>query len=408
MNNYSLYTILYIKIESLFAKGVNKIIIRKSQDSRQTGFLKGLDKMYLLLCLCCSSFSCVALYSWCAYAQVSSGYRIFLVQLGASAVGIIMATIISNINYRSLASLWPFHVAATWGMVLLTFLRIGPFGQSNGTENFSWIGLPFGLSLQPTELAKISFIITFALHISNVKDKINRPKTLLLLLLHMLAPVLLVMLQGDDGTALVFVVIGLVMLFVAGISYKYILSVLGTLVLSSPIWFPYIWNNVLDGYQRNRILVIFFPEEYKGTAYQQDMAKISIGAGELTGRGFFAPEHNYVPEVYNDFIFSYIAEATGFIGSILVILLLLAVIFKTFATAIRAQDKLGSLICVGVSAVFITQTFLNIGMNLSLLPVIGITLPFFSSGGTSVTMMYLSIGVVLSVYRYNKKNIFDE
>ena len=318
--------------------------------------------------------------------------------------------LISTLNYRSVANLWPLHMSATWLLVFLTFIRTGPFGLNNGTSNFSWIGLPLGLSLQPSELAKISFIITFALHLSNVRNNINNPKTLFFVLMHMLAPAAVIHFQGDDGTALIFLFIGIIMLFVAGLSYKYILSVLGVALISSLFFGNYVWNNIISQYQRSRILGVFFPEnpEYKTVLYQQNMASIAIGSGGLTGKGFLQDEHHYVPVNQNDFLFSYIAESAGFIGSCMVLFLLLFLIIKTFATALRSKDKLGSLICTGVASVFIIQMVLNIGMNLTLLPVIGITLPFFSSGGTSVTMLYLSIGVVLSVYRFNVDSLFDK
>lgn len=379
----------------------------KQNKSRIGEFIKRTDKLYLLFCIACSAISSVTLLSWCKYASSNGSYRVFYVQVAASAVGIVCALIISTVDYRLMARLWPLHASATWFLVLLTFIRKGPFGASNGTDNYSWIKLPLGLSIQPTELAKISFILTFALHLSNVKEKINEPKVLIKLILHWLAPVALIHFQGDDGTALIFLVIGAVMLFSAGLSYKYILSVFGAALISIPLWFPFLWGRMGD-YQRNRILGLLNPEDatYRAILYQQNMARISIGAGEITGRGLFSSEHHYVPENQNDFIFSYISEAMGFVGSMLVIILLCCIIAKTFTTAMKSQDVIGSYICVGVAAVFITQMVLNLGMNLYLLPVIGITLPFFSAGGTSVTMLYLSVGVVLSVYAHNKKTIF--
>ncbi|MEG2054181.1 MAG: FtsW/RodA/SpoVE family cell cycle protein, partial [Oscillospiraceae bacterium] len=310
-------------------------------------FVKQTDKLFLFLCISCSAISSFALYSWCKYVESPPNYRIFVVQMAASVVGIVAALIISNINYRTLASIWPIHAIATWGLVLLTFIRTGPFGVNNGTDNFSWIKLPMGMSLQPTELAKISFIITFALHLSTVKQKMNEPKTLLLLLLHMFAPILLVHFQGDDGTALVFAVIGAVMLFSAGLSYKYIFAVLGVAAVSSPFLFPLLWGRLGD-YQQNRILGLLSPDDpaYRQILYQQNMARISIGAGKVTGRGFFNSDHHYVPENQNDFIFSYIAESIGFIGSVIIVGLLIAIILKTFFTAMRAEDSLGSLICI--------------------------------------------------------------
>ncbi|MDO5601801.1 MAG: FtsW/RodA/SpoVE family cell cycle protein [Oscillospiraceae bacterium] len=374
-------------------------------------FSKSVDKLYLLLCITCSALSVLTLISWCMF-NMPETYSFFnryhdaIVQAFAAGMGLVMALIISRMDYHTMASLWPLHAGVAWGMVLLTFLRMGPFGYAPaGTENYSWIVLPAGLSIQPTEIAKISFIITFALHLSKVKEELNRPAVLWRVLLHWAAPVLLIHFQGDDGTAIIFFLIGAFMIFAAGLSYKYILAVIGVALITSPLWGPFLWDK-MGAYQQNRILALFDPDAYDETMYQQKRGQISIGAGRITGRGLFSPDHHNVPESNNDFIFSYLSEALGFIGSMAVILLLAALIVKTFATGLRAPDSLGGYICVGIAGIFFSQTLINLGMNLVLLPVIGVTLPLFSAGGTSVLTMYLSIGVVLSVYKGSKKTLF--
>ncbi len=349
-----------------------------------------------------------------AYGMYETGsWRDAVVQGGASLLGIVGALLLSRVDYRMLANVWPFHVVFTWGLVLLTLLKnksIGPvtFGYApTGTENYSWIRVG-PLSLQPTELAKISFILTFAMHLDNVREKVNQPATLLKLLLHLLIPAAIIHIQGDDGTMLIFLSIGATMLFCAGISLKYVFGAitLGVCGVAAML----VTGKGLSGYQIQRVMALYDPkmmevnpELYKRTMYQQDAGRISIGSGRILGRGLFQPDHNWVPEGRNDFIFSYMAEGIGFVGCVIVLVVLFSIAFKTLNTALRSKDPLGAYICAGVFASLIFQIIVNLGMNLRLLPVIGVTLPFFSSGGSSALMMYLCMGLVLSVYFHNPK-----
>ena len=367
--------------------------------------IRGTDLFYLLLCLTCAGLSVAVLASWCMFMQNNTdgqvNYKVAIVQAAAAGLGLVCAVILSYIDYHLIARLWPLHAAASWLLVAATFV----WGYSPlDTTNKAWLRLPAGLSLQPSELAKISFIITFALHLSTVKEELNRPRCLLPVLAHLLAPALIIHLQGDDGSMLVFVAVGLCMLFAAGLNWKYIVG--GMLAVG--VVSPFLWSR-MEGYQQERVIALFHQEDpaYAKILYQQICGKISIGAGQTTGRGLFSGEHHYVPLAYNDFFFSYLSECLGFIGSIGVLLLLGAVCTRTLHTALRAQDELGSYICIGIFGVLLAQTVINIGMNLSLLPVIGVTLPFFSGGGTSMVMLFLCVGLVLSVYRVHPRELFD-
>ena len=287
-----------------------------------------------------------------------------------------------------------------YGLVILTFF-IG-YGRA-GADDINWISLPGGISLQPTEFLKISFILSFAYHLDKVKERINSPLTLLLLCLHGAAPVLLIHFQGDDGTAIVFIFIFLAMLFVAGLSLKYILPAIGLGLASLPL----IWFKVMNNDQKMRIQSIFFPGiDPLGIEYQQNSSLISIGSGQVSGIGLFSGEHRFVDEIQNDFVFAFIGESLGLLGCIAALVLIFAVATKVLFVSRASKDLLGSSICIGVFTMLMTQTVINVGMCLKLLPVIGITLPFFSKGGSSILSVYLSIGLVLSVYMHNRENIF--
>ena len=398
-------------------------------------YWKRTDKTYLLLCILSSSFAVLALSSWAA--KQGSGfalddvtgqivgigdYRRALVQAGAAAIGLCVAVLLSNIDYRSLVKVWPVHVAVTWGMVLPTlFIRnvtVGPLtiGYNAGdTDNYSWYKLG-GFTLQPTELAKISFILTFAMHLNNVRGKINEPKELGKLLLHMLVPILIIHIQGDDGTAIIYGIIACCMMFSAGLSWKYIIGAISAAAAAVAVAFGFFSDKIGKGYQWYRILAVIDPENKTGWApsetvwkniiYQQQRGEIALGSGGIFGNGIFGGSYYSVPNAHNDFVLSWIGNATGFVGCCVVLGILFALVCKTFATGARSEDLLGSFICAGIGGALMAQIAVNVGMNLRVLPVIGVTLPFYSAGGSSVLMLYICVGLVLSVYMHNTKKLF--
>ena len=388
--------------------------------------------MYLLLCLFSSAMAVLALSSWAAKqgsgfavdeltGQITGigDYRRAVVQAGAAAIGILVAILLSNIDYRSLVNVWPVHVVLTWGLVLPTLVirnvTLGPLtiGYNAGdTDNYSWYKLG-GFTFQPTELAKISFILTFAMHLNNVRSRLNEPKELGKLLLHLFVPIGIIHIQGDDGTAIIYGIIGCCMLFAAGLSWKYIIGAFAALAAAAAVAFAFFSDKIGKGYQWYRIIdpnneTGWAPSEtiWKNIIYQQQRGEIAIGSGGIFGNGFFDGRYYSVPNAHNDFIFSWIGNAAGFVGCCVVLGVLLAIIIKTFATGAHSEDMLGSFICAGIGGAFMAQIFVNVGMNLRLLPVIGVTLPFYSAGGSSVLMLYICVGLVLSVYMHNTKKLF--
>ncbi len=361
-------------------------------------FYKETDYMLLLICMICSGISVYSLYAIYMSTTALSSSRTALVQLLATIAGVILASIISFMDYRNIADMIKTHSALSYGLMIATmFIGFAP----EGTSNKSWIALPFGLTIQPSEVLKISMILTLAYFLNKYKNQINEVPTLTKLVFIAVIPLVFVAIQRDTGVLLVFVVIIVAMFFAAGISYKLVFACLGAGIVISPIAWQF-----LDDYQRNRVLGLFNPEEFYSIMFQQNMGAISIGSGQLLGKGFLAENHNITPLMYNDFIFSFIAESVGFVGICIILVLILAICFKILNIANTANDLTGSYICVGVFGMFIVQIVINIGMNLSLLPVIGVTLPLFTAGGTSVVVTYIAIGLVLSVKRHNRENLF--
>ncbi len=352
------------------------------------------DRPMLLLCLMTSAFGVFIIFKCTTYFFGTMSYT--YIQLGASLLGLILALLLSLCDYRAMARLWKIHATLAIFLVVMTYF----FGLKRaGADDRAWLQIPFtGLTFQPSEILKLSFILTFSLHLEAVGDKIDSLSQVLLLCLHGAIPVLLIVFQGDDGTALVFLFIFLFMIFSAGIRWKYILPPLCCL----PAAFFLLWNFFMNPDQKARLEVVFHPEAYPLTvSVQPRQGRIALGSGMLIGKGFSANLRK-VPAVQSDYIFAFIGETMGFLGCLLVLVLLGGLCCRCLKIARLSDDPLGRFICVGVFSMLASQSVLNLGMVLSVLPVIGITLPLFSAGGTSVVVTYCGIGMVLSVAYHNR------
>ncbi len=364
-------------------------------------YIKYSDKLLLLMCIGCSALSILLLYGMIASDMPNVTMRQIKVQYVASAIGIVSAVVVSCIDYHFIAKLWKLYAPLSIALVVLTFF----FGLRRGeADDRAWLPLPLGMSLQPAELMKIAFIMTFALHLSLVRERVNSPLQLLLLCIHGAVPILLVRKQGDDGTMLIFIFIFTSMLFASGINWKYIAAVIVSAVALSPL----AWNYLLSNDQRKRFLVTYNLEsDPLDKGFQQLEGLTALGSGKLWGIGVFAKKHWWTPEIHNDFIFTFIGQSFGLVGCTAVILLLAAIMARFLYNSRHAMDDLGRFICIGVFSMFAFQAILNIGMCLAVLPVIGITLPLISAGGTSVITSYLGIGLALSVTYRSRKPEFD-
>lgn len=357
-------------------------------------YFKFSDRMMLVFCILTSAFGCFMIYQCTTYFFNTTSYT--TVQVGASVLGLVCAILISLIDYRSLANLWKIFVPIAVFLVGLTFF-VGL--KREGADDRAWLEIPFiGLTFQPSELLKLAFILTFSLHLEKVRDHINSFAQVVLLCIHGAIPTLLIVAQGDDGSAIVFFCIFLFMLFSAGISWKYIIPPIACL----PGVIFVLWKFIMSPDQKARFEVVFNPDAYPLTVgVQPKQGRIALGSGMLFGKGFDANLRK-VPAVQSDYIFAFIGETLGFLGCLLVIILLGSICFRSLYNAQKSDDLLGKYICVGVFAMLSVQSIINIGMVLSVLPVIGITLPLFSAGGTSVVVTYCAIGLVLSVAFHNR------
>ncbi len=337
--------------------------------------------------------------------QRSGEYNYMKTQAAAVLIGIVSAVVICAADYRFIIGKWYIAAIAAAGLAALVFI----FGiQVEGTDDTAWISLPGGFTIQPSELIKICLIITFSKHLSYLKEKemLHNPLGVATLVIHAAIPMAVIHIQGDDGTVLIFALIFLIMSFVAGVQLRYFLILFGLIAAGIPI----VWNYFMNEDQRNRFYALFDIDGNAMTNYgwQQYQGKVSIASGGLSGSGLYSGsrvEYGIVPEQENDFIFTVAGEELGFIGCIVLMAVLLGIIIKVIINAKKAYDDEGKFICCGVFAVIASQTVINLGMVLGFLPVIGITLPLFSSGGTSALSTLICIGLVQSVRYHNDSDM---
>lgn len=322
-----------------------------------------------------------------------------------------------------------YRILARWSLVAYFFiilLLIAVLMPGIGADRFGarrWIDLgPF--SLQPSEFAKLAFILAMGNFLSRPPDELKSVRVFWQALGMVALPFLLIMKEPDLGSALILLPVSLIMLFVAGVPPRYINTLLGAsgilvgLILVDVLLAPPKWQLKLEDYQKRRLLVYFGLEgvphgatppqraearrQQRNYSYNVDQALISVGSGGLTGKGWRQGTQNalgYLPRAvaHNDFIFSVIAEEKGFMGSLIVVVLYSVVLFTGIRIAGQARDRLGRLLAVGVVAMLFSHVFINIGMNIRIMPVTGVPLPLLSYGGSSVLCSLIATGILQNV-----------
>ncbi|HBT65835.1 MAG TPA: rod shape-determining protein RodA [Ruminococcaceae bacterium] len=369
----------------------------KKLKSGISSYIRNSDWLLILSCTAASMYGIALVYS---VGHTSSiGSRDFIIQLLAFLIGLIAALAISKVDYEIICRLWPILSGISFVLVLLTFTPLG----LKVADDQAWIPIPVIGTFQPSELLKITFIISFATHLSRVHERINEFRTVLLLGIHGAIPILLVFKQGDDGTALVFICIFTSMMFIAGLRPIYFLIAATGAAAAVPV----LWN-FMDASKKARFLSLIFIDKYKDNeGWQQYYALIATGSGKLWGVGYLEGGKLPLYARNNDFVFTVAGEEFGFVGSLAVIAVLVLILFALFRELMTARDLQGKLLCGGILSMIGFQSIINLGMNLRLLPVVGITLPFFSKGGSSLATLFLGIGVALSVYYSSKTRVHD-
>ncbi len=345
------------------------------------------------------------------------------------ALGIGVAAALCAVDYHSLAR-WSF--VAYWAMILCLVVVLIPFiGKTHGWGARRWIDLPF-FQFQPSEFAKLAFILAAANFLARPADELKQMHIFWKGIGLMMLPFALILKEPDLGSALVLLPTGLVMMFAAGTPKKYLLLLIGTvsllavLFLADLLFAPLRWQIPMQEYQRNRLLVYFgrdythfaspnaTPAELQrlkqrqlDDAYNVRQALISVGSGGLMGKGWRQGTQNalgYLPRAvaHNDFIFSVIAEEEGFVGSVIILALYAVVLFTGLRIAGSARDRLGKLVAVGVVTLIFSHVFINIGMNIRIMPVTGVPLPLLSYGGSSVLGSLIAVGLMQNIHIHRR------
>lgn len=322
-------------------------------------------------------------------------------QILGLCLGLVLMTVTSLIDYNYILKFsWLIYAL---NIVLLLFVRI--FGAtSHGAKR--WVSIA-GIQFQPSECTKIFLILFFAYYFYKHREDFNKPLTILKSVALFLVPAFLVYKQPDLSTTITLVMVFCCMIFIGGISYKYILGILAVCIPVVAVFLVLIMQpdqQIIKEYQYKRIMSWVQPDKYQDKeAYQQINSVIAIGSGQLTGKGLnnddidSVKNANYISEPQTDFIFSIVGEETGFIGCCFVIGMLFAIVVQCIWIGKDAKDLSGVVICSGIAGLIGFQSFFNIGVTTQLLPNTGLPLPFMSYGLTSLVCMYIGIGLVLNV-----------
>jgi rod shape determining protein RodA len=314
-------------------------------------------------------------------------------QIRFSIVGLLVLFGLAVLDYRLLGGLHQW----LYILMIALLLLVQFFGVEGDGGAQSWLNI--GIRIQPSEIAKVLIIITLGMFLARNWEKMGDLSTIIKSGIHIGIPTILIFIQPDLGMTIVFAVMWLVMVWASGLRLKHIATFMIIVGISAPVTIPVVWSQ-MEGYQRQRITSFLFPESDRDAYYNILQARITIGSGGLLGKGYAQGPQNtgrFLRVRHTDFIFAVISEEFGFVGGVTVMALIGFVIFRILRGARMAADPFGSLICYGVATFIFFQTMVSIGMNLTLMPVTGLTLPFISSGGTSLLSTLAGIGLAQSV-----------
>lgn len=359
-------------------------------------YLRPCDSLLLLLCLLAAFFGMLLIYS----ATRSYGSNRYLIVQGAALIlGLILFVFLSVVDANLIADRWILLLG--FNIALLIVLKL--FGTEGGTGNKSW--LRFGpIGVQPSEILKITFALLFSKqmdHLRETRRGLSSVGSVIQLAAHFaLMFGLIVVISSDLGSALSFFFIFAAMCFAGGLTIWWFLLAIGAGAAAAPL----LWARFLREDQRNRILAPYFPDRVDpdglGVTWQARQSKVALASGGATGQGFLKgvrAQGDLLPSKHTDFIFSVAGEELGLIGCALIVILLTAIILRVLHIGLHCGNYRDMVLCAGFAGFLTFQTFENIGMCVGLTPVIGVTLPFFSYGGSSMVSCFAAMGLVSGV-----------
>lgn len=364
--------------------------------------LKNIEWGILISCVILLVIGGIALFS----ATQDTNYGELKRQIMWIGVSIPIMIICILVNYETIAKISP----VIYGIFIILLIGVLFTESINGAS--SWYTITENIKFQPSEFAKIFVVIFFSYILTIIQRKnssdINRPTRLLILFSIVAVPVLLIIKQPDYGTALAFLISIVLILYVAGIDKKYILTTLILVTVAVPI----LYNFVLPNHAKSRIDIFLNPNlDPRGAGYNVIQSKLAIGSGQLFGMGLLKGNQTQLGFLYpktTDFIFSVIGEEMGFIVAATVIILYVILITKAVYISKTSKDDLGSYIAMGIVGIFLFYMIENIGMTMGLLPITGVPLPFVSYGGSSLITNFICIGLLLNISGRRQKTIFAD
>ncbi|OIP24136.1 rod shape-determining protein RodA [bacterium CG2_30_37_16] len=358
-------------------------------------YLKNFDWILFSVVILLFSLGILTVYS--ATFSISGGENKALSQLMFGAIGLFFFFILTRVDYR----LFKRYSGLIYVIMLLLLLAVDLFGtQVLGARR--WIDLGF-FRLQPSEIAKVFSILCLAKYFAEHNEEMWKIRHILISAIYILIPVIMVIMEPDLGTAIILFLIWAGMLFVSNIKRSTLLKIFLIILAMLPLmWFT------LHDYQRNRISTLFSgsASDPLDKGWNVEQALIAIGSGQVYGRGMgYGPQShlNFLPMQHTDFAFAVLAEEMGFLGAVILLMLFAVLLYRMIIIAKLSRDTFGMFIASGTAVMFFAHVFINIGMNIRIMPVTGIPLPFISAGGTAIIVNLIAVGLLESIYIRHKK-----
>ena len=356
-------------------------------------FPKKCDWILLLLCLITAAFGCIVLASATSAAKFEGNARYIIIQLASIMLGVMAYAVMSSIDIESMSERRNLLVAFN----LLLLLMLIPFGTDNNTGNRSWLDIPgVPVMIQPAEICKITYVIIMASVMNSHQNRISGIPSVAHMIFHLVLLVgLNMVLSSDAGVSLIFVFIFIGMAFAGGVGIGWFILAISLIIVAIPIAWP-----LLGTYQQERILILIdptFDAQGIGARYHFKINLLSLTGGGLTGQGLFNGNRTQSGALFaqhTDYIFSSMGEELGFLGCVLIMVMEFAIIARCIYVGVKAQDYIRRLVCYGAASALIFQVMINVGMCIGVMPVIGLTLPLISYGGSSVVTIYAMLGLV--------------
>ena len=360
-------------------------------------FPKKCDWVLLMICLVTAAFGLVVIASATSAAKFEGNARYIIIQMVSILIGVGAYAVMSSIDIEAMSE------RRSWLVVFncLLLLMLIPFGTDNNTGNKSWLDIPgVPVMIQPAEICKITYVIIMASVMNSHKNSLSGIPSIMHMVMHLGILVGLNMaMSRDAGVSLIFVFIFIGMAFSGGVHWGWFAVAIGGIALAIPVIFP-----LLGEYQQERILILIdptFDAQGIGARYHSKINLLSLTGGGLTGQGLFNGTRTQGGNLFaqhTDYIFSSIGEELGFFGCVFVMLLQFVIIARCVWVGMRCQDYIRRLVCYGAASALMFQVLINIGMCIGVMPVIGLTLPFISYGGSSVVTIFAMLGLVSGAY----------